>query len=138
MSEEYRTLEQLRSELRTDSRSYSNAIMTKGQIGSIIGNLNKALGGDRNRRRVIGWIFYDDVEGEIFEVHSHYVINGQWHALFGWIDSYQDQGHQWQPSLRFIVESGELLNALLPIWEQRDKERAIKNGQLEMFEGNDP
>ena len=133
MSDEFRTPDVLREELRCQSRAYLNSALTRGHIGSTIGYLNAQLGGDENRRRVIGWLFYDDVEGEIFEAHSAHVTAGQWQALFNWVNSYQDQGGRWQPSMRFVVECEQLLRFLNPLWAQREKERAIQNGQLEMF-----
>jgi len=133
MSDEFRTPDQLRDELRVQSRSYQNASVSRGSMGATINHLNTVLGGDQNRRRVIGWLFYDDVEGEIFEVHSSHVTNGQWQALYNWVSPYQDQGGVWRPSMQFIVECAQLLEYLVPVWSQRERERMIKNGQLELF-----
>ena len=68
--DEFRNPEQLRADLRRDSHSYQNATLGRGAVGATIGHLSTHLNGDQNRRRVIGWLFYEDLEGEIFEVHS--------------------------------------------------------------------
>jgi hypothetical protein len=71
--------------------------------GSIVGYLNKYIGGDDNRKAVLGFVF----KGQPGLLMSTKELNpGEWFALARWIDAYHsDEDGKWHVSERFEIEA---------------------------------
>lgn len=74
--------------------------LTRGEKGALIGALNKALGGDQNRRLTLAWLF-----GHEGELSSKELDADMWWALWNWVDFWKDDGDEWQTAPTFNVEA---------------------------------
>jgi hypothetical protein len=94
-----RTPEQVREYLRKSADIYKGAEIRKSHVGGMIGTFNKLLGGDEARRRVMAWLFRDDLA----ELHRRDTLTGEWKALYEWIGYYEEDG-VWETLLSFKME----------------------------------
>lgn len=93
---------QKRARLRRDGYTLAGDEFAAGKKGALIGVLNRACGGNDERKIVLGWIFAYDDKPPLEPKSSHSLSVSQWLALNLWIDA--DADNNWEPSEDFIVE----------------------------------
>jgi hypothetical protein len=75
--------------------------------GIYVGYINKVLGGDDNRYRVLAYLFAPS-KGKL---SSKELTDNQWGALINWVDTYRDDDG-WHPSPVFVTEAKQILQLL--------------------------
>ena len=88
---------QLRTWLREAAVRFANdAPLPEGWRKAITGQLSKLTGNGDNRHAFTRWCF--DVES------TNGLTNGQWHALYSWLDIKQADDQKWYPSDLAVAE----------------------------------
>jgi len=88
---------QLRTWLREAAVRFANdAPLPEGWRKAITGQLSKLTGNGDNRHAFTRWCF--DVES------TNGLTNGQWHALYSWLDIRQADDQKWYPSDLAVAE----------------------------------
>ena len=88
---------QLRTWLREAAVRFANdAPLPEGWRKAITGQLSKSTGNGDNRHAFTRWCF--DVES------TNGLTNGQWHALYSWLDIKQADDQKWYPSDLAVAE----------------------------------
>ena len=83
---------------------YTDANLTKGAVGAIIGTLEKVLGGSDERYLVCGWLFGEDPS---IPMGSKLLGDAHWYALHKWVGFWKDEENdEWKTATEF---EGELL-----------------------------
>lgn len=91
--------------LSQTAKNYENSVLTHGQRGGVIGALDKNLGSSVMRRIFLSWAFSPDPLE--MEMSSKSLTNGQWYALWSWVDFFEEDGI-WHKSAKFIVECAKI------------------------------
>jgi hypothetical protein len=82
--------------------------MTKGELGALVGQLDKTLGDKNNRYIVLGWLFKEDNK----RMSSKELSDGQWYALYKWVDFWLNpEDDKWYPIESFTMECLDVFNA---------------------------
>lgn len=95
-----RNPEQVKLDLQQDAGLGAERSLTKGERGAIIGQLNKTLGGDANRRLTLAWLF--SKQGEL---STKELDDDRWWALWKWVGFWQDDSGGWNTYPEFPVEA---------------------------------
>jgi len=105
----HRDIFEVKADLERDATDwqFAGVPLTKGHKGSIIGNLNKYMGGDLRRQLALYWLFdREEWQGRMEMKSSKTLTEGQWQALNRWIDaSHEPVRDEWLISQRFITEA---------------------------------
>ena len=90
--------------------------LPKNLIGALVGNLNKAVGGDNNRYLVLGWLFADPKSTEFEPIRSEKMTPQMWHGIEKWIGSTKnDETGKWEVHPAFREEALWVFN--IARWE---------------------
>lgn len=102
----------IKADILEGARTYARSTMdvSAGQKGAILGNLNRALGGNSNRKVVLSWLFRGSPTAEM---SSKNLSAAQWLALKFWIGSWCDENGIWRTRPEFIVEALIVLKHVL-------------------------
>lgn len=110
----YRKAAQVKESIEKDAELFERdqlAPLSKGQKGAIVGTLQKAWGGDRNRKVCLSWLFNPV---PLKPKSTRDLTEGQWYGLSRWIDSYHDQDEMvWRTQPDFETEALSVLNQAL-------------------------
>jgi hypothetical protein len=82
--------------LEAAGRFANDAPLPEGWRKAIIGHLSRLTGGDAGRHTFLAWAF--GVQS------SNDLTNGQWHALYSWLDIKQADDQKWYPSDLAVAE----------------------------------
>lgn len=92
----------VRARLRQNAAIFESAQpLSKGQVGSMIGVLEKACGGRGNRYAVTTWIFLGTT---MPEGTSKNLSIGQISALYDWVEPHKDDDGEWKGGSSFSKE----------------------------------
>lgn len=109
-----RSATQIRYDLLADARVYGDKVQeySRGHKGAIIGTLNKAFGGDENRRLALSWLFRSFPNPKFSSANLQ---KGEWFALDRWIGSWHDDSG-WNVSQDFYREAYRVIGNALRIY----------------------
>jgi hypothetical protein len=82
-----------------------------GHKGSAVGMLSRYCGGDKQRKRVLAFLFGDN-PAIYTEISSKTLSLYQWAALLAWMDSEKVPGVGWMPSAQFYRDIQVVLEYL--------------------------
>lgn len=75
--------------------------LSKGTRGALVGELNRAVGGDTNRRIVLAWLF----RAGVGELSTLAMTVSEWYALWRWEDMHADEIGHFHPQPSFYPEA---------------------------------
>lgn len=106
-----RSATQVRYDLLADARVYGGRVaeLSRGHRGAITGTLNRALGGDENRRLALSWLFRSFPNPKFSSANLQ---KGEWFALDRWIGSWHDDSG-WNVSQDFYREAYRVMSQSL-------------------------
>jgi hypothetical protein len=108
-----KSAQEIRIRLQKDVTLYGRSgeavtSLSDGQKGAIIGEMNRILGGDQNRRVFLGWVF----RGLGKPLSTKLLKTSHWWALAKWVGLYHDDDG-WRASPDFQREAVRVMDAAL-------------------------